>query len=285
MTTVPNWISGEAQSSLRLTIRMVASAQLAATVLGGIWWIRIFMRNVRLNKFCAANGLQFCEQIKNLHPAGLPFDRDLPSTTRPAVMNDDFIIGRYYITDSHNEDRTNSRLPFTFAMAQLPRRVPHLILKNRRSKIVSPTKTGKIAKMKLEGNFSDTFTLLCPPDYERDALYIFTPDVMAACLDLAGDAEIELVDDHLFLYTRSGAALRNPRKLMAMFGAIAGLTARFHRQAKAYRDEKATNAARISAAARRLNFKDRTWLLMLINVLLGAGMFGLYILAQGIFGV
>jgi hypothetical protein len=278
ITTVPNWFVGDAQSSTRLTITLVASAFLASIILGVVWWIRIFLRNVRLNKFCEINDLEFREQIKNLCPPGLPFDRDSQSITRPAVMNDNFVIGRYYITQSRDEYRTQIHLPFTFTMARLPRRVPHIVLKNRLSKIVSPTKTGKITKMKLEGNFSDTFTLLCPPDYERDALYIFTPDVMAACLDLAGDAEIELVDDHLFLYTRSGAVFRDPRKLAAAFDAVQQLTARFHKQTKAYRDQKSTGAARVSAAARRLNFKDRTWLRILISVVLGPLMFAIYYL-------
>jgi len=34
-------------------------------------------------------------------------------------------------------------------------------------------------RLSLEGGFNDYFTLYAPKDYERDALYIFTPDLMA----------------------------------------------------------------------------------------------------------
>lgn len=37
--------------------------------------------------------------------------------------------------------------------------------------------------LSLEGDFDRYFTLYCPGDYERDALYVFTPDLLALLID------------------------------------------------------------------------------------------------------
>jgi hypothetical protein len=140
------------------------------------------------------------------------------------------------------------------------------------------SEASNVAKLQLEGNFSDTFILYCPPGYERDALYIFTPEVMAACLDLAGDAEIELVDDNLFLYTRSGAALQDPVELAAFLGLARRLTARFHKQTDAYQDERATDPARVASRARRLNLNGLHWVSFLITAGLAVAAFLIYYL-------
>ena len=52
----------------------------------------------------------------------------------------------------------------------------------------------------LEGDFDRHFSLYCPADYERDALYLFTPDIMARFIDNAAVLDVEIVDDWLFLY-------------------------------------------------------------------------------------
>lgn len=57
-------------------------------------------------------------------------------------------------------------------------------------------------RLSLEGDFDSHFALYCPSGYERDALYLFTPDVMTRAVDEAGGWDIEIVDDVLLL-TRS----------------------------------------------------------------------------------
>jgi hypothetical protein len=55
--------------------------------------------------------------------------------------------------------------------------------------------------LSLEGDFDKHFTLYCPQEYEQDALYVFTPDLMALLIDDAGTYDVEIVDDWMFLYS------------------------------------------------------------------------------------
>ncbi len=52
----------------------------------------------------------------------------------------------------------------------------------------------------LEGDFSKYFTLYVPQGYERDALYIFTPDLMALLIDETDIFDIEITNGSLLLY-------------------------------------------------------------------------------------
>jgi hypothetical protein len=55
--------------------------------------------------------------------------------------------------------------------------------------------------LSLEGDFNEHFTLYCPREYERDALYIFTPDLMALLIDEAAGWDVEIVDDWMFAFS------------------------------------------------------------------------------------
>jgi hypothetical protein len=54
--------------------------------------------------------------------------------------------------------------------------------------------------LSLEGDFNEHFTLYAPKEYERDALYIFTPDLMALLIDNVSKFDVEVIDDQLFVY-------------------------------------------------------------------------------------
>ena len=54
--------------------------------------------------------------------------------------------------------------------------------------------------LSLEGDFDKYFTLYCPEGFERDALYVFAPDLMALLIDEAGGKHVEVIDDWMFVY-------------------------------------------------------------------------------------
>ena len=61
-----------------------------------------------------------------------------------------------------------------------------------------PSQFSKDQILSLEGDFSEYFTLYCPREYERDALYVFTPDLMALLIDQTSTFDVEIVDDWMF---------------------------------------------------------------------------------------
>lgn|GEM_PF-2495696 len=122
----------------------------------------------------------------------------------------------------------------------LPTALPHIALLRREDRTASHLDQEAQYSMGVE--FDATFTLLCPPGYERDALYLFTPDVMAAMLDDAGSAQFgaEVLDDHLFfrfpVATISGTLFAED--VRRAFLLVERTAAELAKQATLYRDER-----------------------------------------------
>lgn len=216
-------------------------------ILGGfVWWLRWRLRDVRLRRFARANGLGFVDRAASgtlewrVARTGLGFPKDMVNVERAAVHADGVVLARNQSVAKPGGG-TGFRRPFAFAQLDLPREVPHIVLKNRRSRVLALTGLGlgNRVVLSLEGDFDRYFTLFCPAGYERDALEIFTPDVMVALIDVASDCEVELVDDHLLLYFRFGLPLWKAEKMDRVQAALALLRDRFARQTSGYRDERA----------------------------------------------
>jgi hypothetical protein len=96
---------------------------------------------------------------------------------------------------------------------RLERKLPQFVLDSSRnddgrfSNLPMPIAAGQ--RLSLEGDFDQHFALHSPRGYERDALYIFTPDLMALLIDETGDFDVEIVDEWFFVYARGGWDLSN----------------------------------------------------------------------------
>lgn len=96
------------------------------------------------------------------------------------------------------------RVTWGFAAARLGRRLPHIVLENRRGGgIISTDASEGVARgqrLRFGGEFDRTFALHCPEGCERDARYLFTADVVASLLANAAALDVEVVDDWLLVY-------------------------------------------------------------------------------------
>lgn len=112
--------------------------------------------------------------------------------------------GGFTITTSYSSTAKRS---YGYLAMRLERALPHLVLDATRndrtfgSSIPMPIAGGQT--LSLEGDFNNYFTLHCPNGYERDALYVFAPDLMALLIDATGDFDVEIVDDMLFVYSNT----------------------------------------------------------------------------------
>ena len=95
-------------------------------------------------------------------------------------------------------------------------------------------------KLQLEGGFGNLFNLYAPHDYGRDALYIFTPDVMERFIDAAKEFDCEIIGDELYFYSHKKINLAHPKNLSKLFGVIEVVLQKFERQSSRYRDERIT---------------------------------------------
>ena len=96
----------------------------------------------------------------------------------------------------------------------LARRLPNMILDAQGNDPLFgsslPRPPQATQRLSLEGDFDRHFSLYVPSGYERDALYVFTPDLMALLIDETGDLDVEIRDDRLLVYARGGFDLRDP---------------------------------------------------------------------------
>lgn len=97
-------------------------------------------------------------------------------------------------------------------------------------------------KLSLEGDFDRTFTLYCPVGYERDALEIFTPDLMQLLLDTTSGCDVELVDDWMFVYSKP-LRYSKPEALDGLVAVTERARDKVRRQTSRYRDERSPAAS------------------------------------------
>jgi hypothetical protein len=87
----------------------------------------------------------------------------------------------------------------------LPQKLPNIVLQamptgfRLGNAVAVPNGVDPDQFLSLEGDFDRYFRLYCPPGYERDALYLFTPDIMALFIDRAHGCSVEIVDNWLIV--------------------------------------------------------------------------------------
>lgn len=191
--------------------------------------------------FCGERGYAFRDRVTNLPISGLLF-----RSPKNVVMGG--------VVDALDTDA-----PFVYArvtargrrlhglkliMIPLPRPAPNMVLLSTSGNVL---KTLGIAleetqRLAVEGDFQRCFTLYCPAEYERDALYVFTPDLMGRLMDAAAGCDLEIVDDRVLIYAPAHAFSR-PGQLAELPGLVRYLHEKFDRQTRRYHDERRPDEA------------------------------------------
>ncbi|MGN7978379.1 hypothetical protein ACTJJ4_12460 [Microbacterium sp. 22195] len=223
----------------------VGYAVLAAV--GFVWYAVDLTRRARLALFAWVNDWAYADALEGTRRPGSAFARTLRSRERGVVASDDerlpFELGRNFSIGTRDSGATVQR-PFAFVELPLPVKVPHIVLKNRRRSIIPTFGLGRGgARMELEGEFAKHFLLLVPEGYQQDALYIFTPDLMARVIDLGAGAEIELVEDRLYVYLPGGTRFDRPATMEATLRLAEEFQRRFAARTELYRDDQAGDLA------------------------------------------
>lgn len=226
-----------------------------ATVFGSSRW-KTWMR---LSQFADANGFVFS-----------------PSDTKPSYPGSVFALGHTRFASDHlrtfdgrfldygnytyvtGSGKTRAEHKWGFLALGLDRSLPHMILdaKSNNSFFGSnlPSAFSKNQVLSLEGNFDDYFTLYCPEQYETDALYVFTPDLMALLIDEASPFDVEIVDNWMFVYSRGHFSMLEPAVHERLLRIVDTVGAKTLTQTARYADERVGNPAAniIAPQGRRL---------------------------------
>ena len=154
----------------------------------------------------------------------------------------------------------NAVLDFHWGYIRIPleRRFPHTVLDSRSNNGVRgarlPSPLSNRGTTELEGDFSRFFQLTVPPGYERDALYLLTPDLMALLIDEGADFDVEIVDDELFVYRPTPFALATTEEWQRIERIVDTIGARTQRRTARYRDERVGDRLlnRVARTGRRI---------------------------------
>lgn len=234
-------------------------------------WLREgIARQAKLHKFALANQAEYLLHATAPAYPGMIFNKGHSRLIVDALRLPTGIeIGNYtYETGSGKHRQVHT---WSYAGVRLNRKLPHMVLDTKHNNMFGFTNlpdsfSGQ--KLSLEGDFDTHFTLYAPATYGRDALYIFTPDVMAALIDFGYAYDIEIVDDYLMFYGKNTIALDSPEQLESFLNIIGLITRELHDQSHRYADERVgqPTANIIAEPGRRL--KKRVTILPFVIVVI-----------------
>ncbi len=215
---------------------------------GGLWWAlyRDARAKVLLKKFADINGLTFEYNIADPQYPGMYFsaghDRKITELLRTAEGAE---FGRYYYVTGSGRSRQEHNLGY--AKFHLTRNLPNIVLDSKKNNFLGitnlPTTYSRDQRLQLEGNFNDFYTLYAPKEYERDVLYIFTPDVMQAFIDAPIAIDIEIVDNELYIYADRMSDMTNAKNIEQMMHLVDILGSKVENTSDRYSDERIGNFA------------------------------------------
>ncbi len=200
-------------------------------------------RLLRKARFATRNSLSYLPGRRMPYYPGLIFGHGSNGRSTDNYLSTGeqlFDIGNYeYTTGSGKNRRTHQ---WGYLAFKLERRLPHMVLDARRNNLLLgtnlPTSFRRDQRLSLEGDFDKHFTLYCPREYERDALYVFTPDLMALLIDESATFDVEIVDDWMFVYSAQTFRLDDAATVSRLFRIIDTVGAKALRQTDRYADER-----------------------------------------------
>ncbi|MEX1079426.1 MAG: hypothetical protein WED09_10000 [Homoserinimonas sp.] len=215
---------------------------------------------LRRTRFASVNQLMYSTGTKNPGYPGLIFshgDARQTSDNYQSRTKPQFEIGNYSYTTGSGKEKISHT--WGYLALRLERKLPHMLLDARGNNglfggTTLPTTFRRNQKLSLEGDFDKYFTLYCPREYERDALYVFTPDLMALLIDESAAFDVEIVDDWMFVYSVQQFALDEAKAVQRMFRIIDTVGAKALRQSDRYADERIGDNAvnRVAPRGQRL---------------------------------
>ena len=226
--------------ALMLVFGIVIAVVLRSTFGSGGRWAEW----MRLTRFATANGFSFQSSTPAPNFPGCVFQHGDSRTAEdtfatPAGRFLDF--GNYRYSTGSGKNRTTHH--WGYLALKLDRRLPNMVLDSKANNgLFGSTNLPQVFSrdqvLSLEGDFDKYFTLYCPRQYEADALYVFTPDLMALLIDDAAPFDVEIVDDWMFVYSAHIFEPLDAATYARLFRIVQTVGAKALSQTENYRDER-----------------------------------------------
>lgn len=198
----------------------------------------------RMARFAEANGLRYepMSEAPSYPGAIFGIGTSRQVTDHFRTTDDRFLdFGNYrYVTGSGKNRSTHH---WGFLALHLDRALPHMLLDSRANNGLLgatnlPAVFSRDQVLSLEGDFDRYFTLYCPAQYERDALYVFTPDLMALLIDEAAPYDVEIVDQWMLVYSARPFPLADPATYQRLLSIVSTVGAKTLTQTDRYVDDR-----------------------------------------------
>lgn len=222
-----------------ITIGVVTAAVVGAKLLA---------RNiVRMKRLAEANGAVYIGDGSPDGMSGLIFDNGHARKINHAIAFKQGIeLGTYqYVTGSGKNQQTHT---YGYARVALGKELPNMVLDAKSNNFIGtnlPDSFHNSQKLQLEGDFNDHFNLYVPEKYKRDALYIFTPDVMQAVVDHGKNFDMEVVGSELYIYRTKGVNLTSKADIEDWLSVVGAITSELKDQSRRYVDERAVGQMQV----------------------------------------
>jgi hypothetical protein len=224
-----------------LALGFVAFAVVRVAIAGNGRWGRW----LRMDRFARANGFTFSPADPNPGYPGAIFQvgDSRQATEHFRTAEGRFLdFGNYQYTTGSGKNRTTRT--WGFLAIQLDRNLPHMVLDSTANNGLFgstnlPATFDKDQVLSLEGDFNRFFTLYCPKQYERDALYVFTPDLMALLIDNAAPFDVEIIDSWMFVYAAAPFPSAQPAVYQRLLRIVETIGAKTLTQTDRYQDDRA----------------------------------------------
>jgi hypothetical protein len=221
-------------------IGIVAFAVVRVAVTGSGRWARW----LRMDRFARANGFVFSPESPDPGYPGAIFHvgDSRKATEHFRTAEGRFLdFGNYQYTTGSGKNR--STRVWGFLAIELDRKLPHMVLDSKANNGLFggtnlPAVFDKDQILALEGDFDQYFRLYCPKEYERDALYVFTPDLMALLIDNAAPFDVEIVDAWMFVYSSSAFPSGQPAVYQRLLRIVETVGAKTLTQTDRYQDDR-----------------------------------------------
>ncbi|MFH8252875.1 hypothetical protein ACH3VR_21090 [Microbacterium sp. B2969] len=211
------------------------------------------VRWYRLDGFARANGMSYVPVLANPALPGMLFGvgsgrqaSDLVRGEKPRFAE----FANYRYTTGSGKNRTTHTWGYVAVKLDVP--LPNIVLDAKGNNSLFgtnlPATFDAHQRLSLEGDFDEHFALYCPEGYERDALYLFTPDIMARFVDHAAALDVEIVDDWLFLYAKRDVSTLDPATWAWLFSIVGALLDKLAQWGR-WRDERLVAAPTAEATS------------------------------------
>ncbi len=156
-------------------------------------------------------------------------------------------------------DPKGPRSGFRYMTMTLPRDLPHIMVDSLRNGTMRSLLPGA-ERMSLEGDFDKHFAVYAPKGYERDALELLTPDVMACLIDYGRSWDIEMVEDRLIVASSKVRSWNDRDEITALLRFSELFGEEIGHQAATYSDPRAAHPrSQVAVGGQRLKRRSAAW--------------------------